>query len=104
MNKRARVAQIRRTILGRAIEMFVSSDNDKLTFAEAQRLAAKQVAADERLKPRQVRAAQSAPSTSGEGNARETLFKSWPQGSEQDDKWSFCLTAGTLCPANQERQ
>ncbi len=30
--------------------------------------------------------------------------KSWPQGSEQDDKWSFCLTAGTLCPANQERQ
>src|SRR3954468_19417058 len=21
----------------------------------------------------------------------------------QDDKWSFCLTAGTLCPANQER-
>ena len=23
--------------------------------------------------------------------------------SEQDDKWSFCLTAGTLCPANQER-
>jgi hypothetical protein len=24
--------------------------------------------------------------------------------SEQDDKWSFCLTAGTLCPANQENQ
>jgi hypothetical protein len=24
--------------------------------------------------------------------------------SEQGDKWSFCLTAGTLCPANQERQ
>src|SRR5215204_3658060 len=23
--------------------------------------------------------------------------------SAQDDKWSFCLTAGTLCPANQER-
>ena len=23
---------------------------------------------------------------------------------EQGDKWSFCLTAGTLCPANQERQ
>ena len=23
---------------------------------------------------------------------------------EQCDKWSFCLTAGTLCPANQERQ
>jgi hypothetical protein len=24
--------------------------------------------------------------------------------SAQDDKWSFCLTAGTLCPANQEKQ
>ena len=23
--------------------------------------------------------------------------------SAQDDKWSFCLTVGTLCPANQER-
>jgi len=23
--------------------------------------------------------------------------------SAQDDKWSFCLTAGTLCPSNQER-
>ena len=22
----------------------------------------------------------------------------------RDDKWSFCLTAGTLCPANQEKQ
>ena len=21
----------------------------------------------------------------------------------QDAKWSFCLTTGTLCPANQER-
>jgi hypothetical protein len=24
--------------------------------------------------------------------------------SAQDDKWSFCLRAGTLCPANQEKQ
>ena len=24
--------------------------------------------------------------------------------SAQDDKWSFCLTAGTLCPTNQEKQ
>jgi hypothetical protein len=24
--------------------------------------------------------------------------------SAQDDKWSFCLTTGTLCPTNQERQ
>src|SRR5258706_13316205 len=30
--------------------------------------------------------------------------QSRPQESAQDDKWSFCLTAGTLCPANQERQ
>ena len=22
----------------------------------------------------------------------------------QDDKWSFCLTAGTVVPANQERR
>ena len=30
--------------------------------------------------------------------------ESRPQESAQDDKWSFCLTAGTLCPANQEMQ
>jgi hypothetical protein len=30
--------------------------------------------------------------------------ESRPQESEQDDKWIFCLTAGTLCPANQDRQ
>jgi hypothetical protein len=30
--------------------------------------------------------------------------QSWSRKSEQDDKWSFCLIAGTLCPANQERQ
>ncbi len=30
-------------------------------------------------------------------------YQSRPQESEQEDKWSFCLTAGTLCPANQER-
>jgi hypothetical protein len=30
--------------------------------------------------------------------------ESRPQESERDDKWSFCLTAGTLCPANQEKQ
>src|SRR5262245_48191269 len=29
--------------------------------------------------------------------------KSWSRKSEQGDKWSFCLIAGTLCPANQER-
>jgi hypothetical protein len=30
---------------------------------------------------------------------RESRFRK----SAQDDKWSFCLTVGTLCPANQER-
>ena len=30
--------------------------------------------------------------------------QSWFRKSAQGDKWSFCLTAGTLCPANQERQ
>jgi hypothetical protein len=30
--------------------------------------------------------------------------KSRLRKSAQDDKWSFCLTAGTLCPANQEKQ
>jgi hypothetical protein len=29
--------------------------------------------------------------------------KSRSRKSAQDDKWNFCLTAGTLCPANQER-
>src|SRR6267142_949110 len=29
--------------------------------------------------------------------------QSRPRKSAQDDRWSFCLTAGTLWPANQER-
>ena len=33
----------------------------------------------------------------------EDALKSWSRKSGQDAKWSFCLTAGTLCPANQER-
>jgi hypothetical protein len=32
----------------------------------------------------------------------EREAQSWSRKSAQDDKWSFCLTAGTLCPANQE--
>jgi hypothetical protein len=44
-------------------------------------------------------------------NTRADEFGGWPtvriqsrpQESEQEDKWSFCLTVGTLCPANQER-
>ena len=33
---------------------------------------------------------------------RWCVGQSRPRESEQGDKWSFCLTAGTLCPANQE--
>jgi hypothetical protein len=29
--------------------------------------------------------------------------KKWFRNCAQDDKWNFCLTAGTLVPANQER-
>src|ERR1035441_3088166 len=29
--------------------------------------------------------------------------ESWSRKSAQADKWNFCLTAGTLWPANQER-
>jgi hypothetical protein len=29
--------------------------------------------------------------------------KSWFRNFGQDDKWNFCLTTGTLVPANQER-
>jgi hypothetical protein len=29
--------------------------------------------------------------------------ESWPRKSAQDAKWSFCVTAGTLWPAKQER-
>ena len=28
--------------------------------------------------------------------------QSWLRDFGQDDKWNFCLTAGTLCPTNQE--
>jgi hypothetical protein len=35
--------------------------------------------------------------------ALEMLLQSRPRKSAQDAKWSFCLTTGTLCPANQER-
>jgi len=31
------------------------------------------------------------------------VTQSRPRKSGRADKWSFCLTAGTLCPANQER-
>ena len=31
------------------------------------------------------------------------VLKSRSRKSAQDDKWSFCLTVGTLCPSYQER-
>jgi monoamine oxidase len=37
------------------------------------------------------------------GALAATVDKRWSRKSEQGDKWSFCLTAGTLWPANQER-
>ena len=37
-------------------------------------------------------------------DTREARAQSRLRKSTQADKWSFCLTAGTLCPANQERQ
>jgi hypothetical protein len=44
-------------------------------------------------------------SRSGESSdLEEQQKKSRLRKSAQDDKWSFCLTAGTLCPANQEKQ
>jgi hypothetical protein len=42
--------------------------------------------------------------TAGEIAAtRRYKAESWLRKFEQGDKWSFCLTAGTLWPANQER-
>jgi uncharacterized protein len=44
----------------------------------------------------------------GNANAQVSLGnmyakgQSRPRKSGQDDRWSFCLTAGTLCPSNQE--
>jgi hypothetical protein len=40
----------------------------------------------------------------GGGTVTAGRAESRPRESEQDDKWSFCLTAGTLCLANQERR
>jgi hypothetical protein len=36
-------------------------------------------------------------------NVSRMFIESRPRKSAQDDKWSFCLTVGTLCPTNQER-
>jgi hypothetical protein len=37
-----------------------------------------------------------------EASAWFGLGESWPRKSGQEDRWSLCLTAGTLCPTNQE--
>ena len=42
------------------------------------------------------------PVTAAEIKAQERV-QSWSGKSAQGDKWSFCLTAGTLCLPNQER-
>ena len=42
-------------------------------------------------------------SRGGHCDDAEGCRQSRPQKSERDDKWSFCLTADTLGPANQER-
>ncbi len=38
----------------------------------------------------------------GRNEAGAVGDESRPRKSGQDDRWSFCLTAGTLCPSNQE--
>jgi hypothetical protein len=35
---------------------------------------------------------------------KKSREKSWFRKSAQGDRWSFCLTAGTLCLTNQEKQ
>jgi uncharacterized membrane protein YhaH (DUF805 family) len=40
----------------------------------------------------------------GAAASPQARAESWPRKSGQDDMWSFCLTAGTLCPPNQERR
>jgi hypothetical protein len=37
-------------------------------------------------------------------NLSAALLQSWSRKSGHDDRWNFCLTAGTLCPPNQEIQ
>jgi hypothetical protein len=45
-----------------------------------------------------INAGQSLPNAIISSSRRESR----PRKSGQDDRWSFCLTAGTLCPSNQE--
>ena len=34
----------------------------------------------------------------------ETVLEKWLHNFRQHDEWNLCLTAGTVVPANQERQ
>jgi hypothetical protein len=72
MNKRERLTDIRQKILAKAIELF----SDDMPFAEAQRQAAQQVAAQERLKPRDMPRTEPAPTSISDNtsNLREELL------------------------------
>jgi hypothetical protein len=50
-DKRARLNEIRKRVFVAALELFAKSDSDKLSFEEAQRQAAQQLATTERTKP-----------------------------------------------------
>jgi hypothetical protein len=76
MNKRQRLADLRHKIFERAIELF--GDNPGMSFTEARRQAAQQVAADERRKggsPTTIPTpATPQPSSGASSNAKEELF------------------------------
>jgi hypothetical protein len=73
MNRRQRLSQLSMKIFERALELW---DDDKMSFAEARRQAARQVAVVERMKPPSAKPVtpQPAPSTSDTSNIREELF------------------------------
>ena len=49
--------------------------------------------------PSVTRAAMPIPATT----VAQTSDKKWFRNFAQGDKWNFCLTAGTLVPANEEK-
>jgi len=72
-SKRQRLADISMTILRRALEVW---DSDKMSFAEARRQAAKQVAQVERMKPPTTTPkSQPAPSDNSDASIKELLFQ-----------------------------
>jgi hypothetical protein len=93
MNKRQRLANLRNEIFNLAVQLFTS---DNITFEEAKRRAAQEVAAKARLKPKQMSqiATHPIPTQSGDAhNTRETLFsklvairqRMFPDASPEDD-------------------